>query len=226
MANTRDGLAAARARGRKGGRPSELSADQIELAQRLYDAGEHTVAQIAGMLKVPRTTVYGHLNTRRMDSAPLAQEITLADQLIRAGEFEVIIAGGQESMTQAPHMLETSRTGFKYGDVTMKDHLAYDGLYDIFTDQAMGGLTESRNEGAVASTLEEQDAFAAASHQRAATAWKNGVFDDEVVPVSIPQRKGDSNVFSQDEGIRADTTTETLAKLRPAFSETGTITAR
>lgn len=151
--------------------------------------------------------------------------IALADQLIRAGEFEIVDAGGQESMTQAPHMLGKSRAGFKYGDVTMKDHLAYDGLYDIFTDQAMGGLTESRNEGAVASTREEQDAFAAASHRRAATAWKNGVFDDEVVPVKIPQRKGDPIVFSQDEGIRADTTTDTLAKLRPAFSKSGTITA-
>nr|WP_296780096.1 acetyl-CoA C-acetyltransferase [Rhodococcus sp. (in: high G+C Gram-positive bacteria)] len=151
--------------------------------------------------------------------------IALADQLIRAGEFEVVVAGGQESMTQAPHMLEKSRAGFKYGDVTMKDHLAYDGLYDIFTDQAMGSLTESRNDGAVASTREEQDVFAAASHQKSAAAWKNGVFDNEVVPVSIPQRKGDPIVFSQDEGIRADTTTDTLAKLRPAFSKTGTITA-
>ncbi|MCZ4277795.1 acetyl-CoA C-acetyltransferase [Rhodococcoides yunnanense] len=151
--------------------------------------------------------------------------IALADQMIRAGEFDVVVAGGQESMTQAPHLLEKSRAGFKYGDVTMRDHLAFDGLYDIFTDQAMGGLTECRNEGAAASTREEQDAFAAASHQRAAAAWKNGVFDDEVVPVSIPQRKGDPIVFAEDEGIRADTTPDTLAALRPAFSKTGTITA-
>ncbi|MGB2950952.1 MAG: acetyl-CoA C-acetyltransferase [Rhodococcus sp. (in: high G+C Gram-positive bacteria)] len=151
--------------------------------------------------------------------------IALADQMIRAGEFDVVVAGGQESMTQAPHLLEKSRAGFKYGDVTMRDHLAFDGLYDIFTDQAMGGLTECRNEGATASTREEQDAFAAASHQRAAAAWKNGVFDDEVVPVSIPQRKGDPIVFAEDEGIRADTTPDTLAALRPAFSKTGTITA-
>ncbi|OZF52960.1 acetyl-CoA C-acetyltransferase [Rhodococcus sp. 14-2470-1a] len=151
--------------------------------------------------------------------------IAMADQLIRAGEFDIVVAGGQESMTQAPHMLEKSRAGFKYGDVTMKDHLAYDGLYDIFTDQAMGGLTESRNDGAHASTREEQDQYAATSHQRAAAAWKNGIFDDEVVPVSIPQRKGDPIVFSQDEGIRADTTADTLARLRPAFSTDGTITA-
>ncbi|MGA9870800.1 MAG: acetyl-CoA C-acetyltransferase, partial [Rhodococcus sp. (in: high G+C Gram-positive bacteria)] len=151
--------------------------------------------------------------------------IAMADQLIRAGEFDIVVAGGQESMTQAPHMLEKSRAGFKYGDVTMKDHLAYDGLYDIFTDQAMGGLTESRNDGAHASTREEQDQYAATSHQRAAAAWKNGIFDDEVVPVSIPQRKGDPIVVAQDEGIRADTTADTLARLRPAFSTDGTITA-
>ncbi|MET0474572.1 MAG: beta-ketoacyl synthase N-terminal-like domain-containing protein, partial [Mycobacterium sp.] len=113
--------------------------------------------------------------------------IALADQLIRAGEFDVIVAGGQESMTQAPHMLEKSRQGFKYGDVTMSDHLAYDGLYDIFTNQTMGALTDDGN----TLTREEQDEFAASSHQRAAAAWKNGLFDDEVVPVSIPQRTGD-----------------------------------
>ncbi|WP_052077863.1 acetyl-CoA C-acetyltransferase [Rhodococcoides fascians] len=151
--------------------------------------------------------------------------IALADQLIRAGEFEVVVAGGQESMTQAPHMLEKSRAGYKYGEVTMKDHLAYDGLYDIFTEQAMGGLTETRNEGVQASTREEQDQYAANSHRRAAEAWKNGIFDEEVVPVSIVQRRGDAIMFFEDEGIRADTTAEALSTLRPAFSKGGTITA-
>ena len=152
--------------------------------------------------------------------------IGLADQLIRAGEFEIVVAGGQESMSRAPHMLEKSREGFKYGDVTLRDHMAYDGLYDIFTDQAMGSLTEQRNASdAEPITRADQDAFAAASHQRAAVAWKNGVFDDEVVPVSIPQRKGDPLTFATDEGIRADTTVESLAKLRPAFSKDGTVTA-
>lgn len=153
--------------------------------------------------------------------------IAQADQLIRAGEFEVVVAGGQESMSRAPHMLEKSREGFKYGDVTLRDHMAYDGLYDIFTDQAMGALTEQRNAGDRPDFVsrEEQDAFAAASHQRAAAAWKNGLFDDEVVPVAVPQRKGDPILVGQDEGIRADTTAESLAKLRPAFSKTGTITA-
>lgn len=152
--------------------------------------------------------------------------IALADQLIRAGEFDVIVAGGQESMSQAPHLLPRSREGFKYGEVLMTDHLAYDGLYDIFTDQAMGVLTETRNvTDPRPVTREEQDNFAADSHQRAAAAWKNGVFDDEVVPVTVPQRSGEPLVVSRDEGIRPDTTAETLASLRPAFSKTGTVTA-
>ncbi|MGW0045325.1 acetyl-CoA C-acetyltransferase [Rhodococcus sp. NPDC003348] len=151
--------------------------------------------------------------------------IAMADQLIRAGEFDIVVAGGQESMSQAPHMLEKSRQGFKYGDVTLRDHMAYDGLHDIFTDQAMGNLTESANAGEKFVSREEQDAFAAASHQRAARAWKDGLFDGEVVPVTIPQRKGDPIVFASDEGIRADTTAESLGKLRPAFSKDGTVTA-
>jgi acetyl-CoA C-acetyltransferase len=151
--------------------------------------------------------------------------IALADQLIRAGEFEVVVAGGQESMTNAPHLLEKSRSGYKYGDVTMRDHMAFDGLWDAFTDQAMGALTEAANTGTGASTREEQDAFSARSHQLAAKAWKDGLFDDEVVAVEIPQRKGDPILFKEDEGIRADTTTESLARLRPAFTKDGTITA-
>ncbi|AWK73558.1 acetyl-CoA acetyltransferase [Rhodococcus oxybenzonivorans] len=152
--------------------------------------------------------------------------IALADQLIRAGEFEVVVAGGQESMSRAPHLLEKSREGFKYGDVTMRDHMAFDGLHDIFTDQAMGNLTEARNKSdSVPVSREDQDAFAAASHQNAARAWKDGLFADEVVPVSIPQRRGEPIVFGQDEGVRADTTVETLGRLRPAFAKDGTVTA-
>ncbi len=151
--------------------------------------------------------------------------IALADQLVRAGEFEVVVAGGQESMTNAPHLLPKSRDGYKYGDVTLQDSMAYDGLYDVLTSQAMGSLTESRNVDASAFTREEQDACAARSHQLAAQAWTDGFFDDEVVAVSIPQRKGDPVEFKEDEGIRADTTTESLSKLRPAFAKDGTITA-
>ncbi len=151
--------------------------------------------------------------------------IALADQLIRLGECEVVVAGGMESMTNAPHLMMKSREGYKYGDVTMRDHMAYDGLWDVFTDQAMGALTESRNQDGEGLTREAQDAFSARSHQRAAAAWKNGLFTDEVVPVEVPQRRGDPVVVSEDEGIRADTTAESLAKLRPAFDKSGTITA-
>jgi acetyl-CoA C-acetyltransferase len=150
--------------------------------------------------------------------------IALADQLIRAGEFDVVVAGGQESMTKAPHLLMNSRAGYKYGDVTVLDHMAYDGLYDVFTDQPMGALTEQRNQTDQL-TRREQDEFAAQSHQKAAAAWKDGVFADEAVPVNIPQRKGDPLQFSEDEGIRANTTVDSLAGLKPAFRPDGTITA-
>ena len=151
--------------------------------------------------------------------------VALADQLIRAGEFEVVVAGGMESMTQAPLMLEKQRDGFKYGSVTMRDHMDYDGLYDVFTTQAMGLLTDRANTGAIESTREEQDAFSARSHQLAAQAWKDGLFEDEVVAVEIPQRKGDPISFKADEGVRGETTAESLGKLRPAFAKDGTITA-
>lgn len=151
--------------------------------------------------------------------------IALADQLIRAGEYDVVVAGGQESMTQAPHLLTGSRDGHKYGKVTMLDHMEYDGLWDALTDQAMGSLTETRNADTDSLTRQEQDEFGARSHQLAAAAQKNGVFDSEIVPVEIPQRKGDPLVVSADEGIRGDTTGESLGRLRPAFSKEGTITA-
>ncbi len=151
--------------------------------------------------------------------------IALADQLIRLGEFDVIVAGGQESMTNAPHLLEKSRDGFKYGDVRLHDHMAYDGLHDIFTNQAMGTLTESANCADTKVSREEQDAFAARSHQLAARAWKDGRFDEEVITVQIPQRKGDPIDFRSDEGIRGETTAESLSGLRPAFAKDGTITA-
>ncbi|MFT4044607.1 MAG: acetyl-CoA C-acetyltransferase [Gordonia sp. (in: high G+C Gram-positive bacteria)] len=150
--------------------------------------------------------------------------IALADQLIRAGEFECVVAGGQESMTQAPHLLPGSRSGFKYGTTGLIDHTAFDGLHDAFTDQPMGALTEAGNDTDGFSRT-EQDEFAARSHQLAATGWKNGLFADEVVPVRIPQRKGDPIEFVEDEGVRPDTTVDTLAGLRPAFRKDGTITA-
>ncbi|MEU3459660.1 acetyl-CoA C-acetyltransferase [Streptomyces sp. NPDC006733] len=150
--------------------------------------------------------------------------IALADQLIRAGEFDVIVAGGQESMTNAPHLLPNSRAGFKYGAIEMLDAMAYDGLTDSFENIPMGESTEKHNTR-LGIGREAQDEIAALSHQRAAAAQKNGLFEAEITPVEIPQRKGDPVVFSQDEGIRAETTTESLSKLRPAFAKDGTITA-
>jgi acetyl-CoA C-acetyltransferase len=154
--------------------------------------------------------------------------IALADQLIRAGEFDIVVAGGQESMTNAPHLLPKSRVGYKYGAVELLDAMAFDGLTDIFDHIPMGESTDNYNKK-LDLTREEQDAFSARSHQRAALAQKNGLFDEEVTPVLIPQRSkssGDSVIeFREDEGIRGDTTVESLAKLRPAFTKDGTITA-
>ncbi len=185
-------------------------------------AGQMPARQAAAKAGIPMTVPALTINKVCLSGI---DAIALADQLIRAGEFDVVVAGGQESMSQAPHLLERSRSGFKFGDVTMRDHMALDGLWDAFTDQAMGGLTEAANEGDGAFTREEQDAFSARSHQLAARAWKDGLFDDEVVPVPIPQRKGEPVAFCEDEGIRADTTVESLGRLRPAFAADGTITA-
>jgi acetyl-CoA C-acetyltransferase len=149
--------------------------------------------------------------------------IALADQLIRAGEFTTVVAGGMESMTLAPHLLPRSRAGFRYGDVTLLDHMAYDGLWDVFTDVAMGELTEKANTDPQL-TRAEQDAFAARSHQRAAAAVASGVMAQEIEPVVVPGRKGSVTVET-DEGIRPETTVESLAALRPAFRADGTITA-
>ncbi|MFI8321938.1 acetyl-CoA C-acetyltransferase [Streptomyces sp. NPDC085529] len=150
--------------------------------------------------------------------------IALADQLIRAGEFDVIVAGGQESMTNAPHLLPKSRQGFKYGAIEMLDAMAYDGLTDAFENIAMGESTEKHNTR-LGIDRASQDEIAALSHQRAAAAQKNGVFEAEITPVEIPQRKGEPVIFAKDEGVRAETTVESLGKLRPAFAKDGTITA-
>ncbi|NEA39350.1 acetyl-CoA C-acetyltransferase [Streptomyces sp. SID11385] len=150
--------------------------------------------------------------------------IALADQLIRAGEFDIVVAGGQESMTNAPHLLPNSRAGHKYGAIEMLDAMAHDGLTDPFENIAMGESTEKHNTR-LGITRAPQDEFAALSHQRAAAAQKNGIFEAEITPVEIPQRKGEPVLVATDEGIRADTTVETLGKLRPAFAKDGTITA-
>ena len=152
------------------------------------------------------------------------QAVIMADQFIRAGSATTIVAGGQESMSQAPHLLKGSRLGTKFGPITMVDHMAIDGLEDAFTSEAMGLLTETVNDREPLSRA-SQDEFAVASHQRAAAAWDAGEFADEVVPVSVPQRRGEPVVVSRDEGIRADTTVEVLAKLPGAFRDGGTVTA-
>ncbi|HZN17242.1 MAG TPA: acetyl-CoA C-acetyltransferase [Micromonosporaceae bacterium] len=150
--------------------------------------------------------------------------IALADQLIRAGELDIAVAGGMESMTQAPHLLRNQRAGYKYGDVVIADHMALDGLTDAYDGLSMGESTE-RHSARLTITREEQDAFGAASHQRAAAAQKEGRFAEEIVPVEVPQRRGEPLVVADDEQIRPETTVESLAKLRPAFTRDGTITA-
>lgn len=141
-----------------------------------------------------------------------------AARLVRLGEASVVVAGGQESMTNAPHLLPGSRTGHKYGTVGLLDSVAHDGLTDADTGESMGLLIEQGN---VQRGLKraEQDQAAAASHQRAAAAQEDGIFADEIVPTEIPQRKGDPVTVSQDEGVRADATAESLGKLRPVFSK-------
>lgn len=184
--------------------------------------GQGAGRQAAAKAGIPMTVPAVTLNKLCLSGI---NTITHAAMLVRSGEYDVVVAGGQESMTNAPHMLEKSRAGFKYGTIQMRDHMDYDGLWDAFTDQAMGGLTESMNdEDGVHFSREEQDAFAAQSHQRAAKAWADGKFADEVVPVTIKTRKGEV-VVDSDEGVRAGTTAESMAGLRPAFRKDGTITA-
>jgi acetyl-CoA C-acetyltransferase len=147
--------------------------------------------------------------------------IVLADQLVRSGDYDVVVAGGMESMSQAPHVLPSVLT---YGDVAMHDALERDGLWDYFSDKSMGELTEDANDVHKVSRA-DQDEFAATSHRRAALAWKEGRFDAEVVPVQVPQRRGEPITVSHDEGVRTDTTVETLSRLKPTFRKDGTITA-
>jgi acetyl-CoA C-acetyltransferase len=150
--------------------------------------------------------------------------ITDAARLIRLGEASVVVAGGQESMTKAPLLVPGSRKGWAYGSVEMLDHAAYDGLTDAFDHDSMGASTERFN-ARYGLTREEQDEIAAASHVRAGKAMADGVFDDEIVPVEVPQRKGDPITVAADEGVRPDSTAEVLGRLRPAFSSDGAITA-
>ena len=150
--------------------------------------------------------------------------IALADQLIRAGEFDVVVAGGMESMTQAPHFLPKSREGYRYGDSTLIDATAHDALFCTFDHRGMGASTDAYS-ATKGLTRAEQDEYAAMSHERAAAAAKAGSFDEEMAPVPVPQRKGDPLLVTEDEGVRPGTTAESLARLRPAFAADGTVTA-
>jgi acetyl-CoA C-acetyltransferase len=150
--------------------------------------------------------------------------IALADQLIRAGEVEVVVAGGMESMSSAPYVLPSARWGTRMGNTELVDTMVYDGLWSTFTDQHMGDSSDEVNKE-LGLTREDQDAWSARSHQRAHDAWQSGRLREETVAVEIPQRKGDAVVVSTDEGIRPDTTQESLAKLKPVFQQDGTITA-
>jgi acetyl-CoA C-acetyltransferase len=150
--------------------------------------------------------------------------ISLADLYIQSGEADIIVAGGMESMTQAPYLLPGARAGYRYGNSTVLDATAHDGLFCAFDQVAMGESTERYN-SKLGISREEQDEFSARSHERAAAAMKNGHFEEEITPVSIKQRKGDPLIVNEDEGVRPGTTAESLASLRPAFAADGTITA-
>ncbi|MDA8196884.1 MAG: acetyl-CoA C-acetyltransferase [Actinomycetota bacterium] len=151
--------------------------------------------------------------------------IYLADLLIQAGEASVVVAGGMESMTNAPYVMPGVRSGLRIGDAKMIDTMMYDGLFCAFDNCAMGLGTERYAANYPKITRGRQDEISAASHERAARATKDGLFQQEIAPISIPQRKGDALTITEDEGIRAETTVESLGKLRPAFSSDGTITA-
>ncbi|MCK6080926.1 acetyl-CoA C-acetyltransferase [Microbacterium sp. EYE_5] len=147
-----------------------------------------------------------------------------AKRMIASGDASVVVAGGMESMSRAPHLLMGSRDGWAYGSVEVLDHMAVDGLTDAYDGVSMGLSTERRNPGLGLSRA-DQDHVAALSHQRAAAATDRGVFEDEIVPIEVPQRRGDPIRVTRDEGIRPETTVETLGRLRPAFSDDGDITA-
>ncbi|MDQ1698937.1 MAG: acetyl-CoA C-acetyltransferase [Frankiaceae bacterium] len=184
-------------------------------------AGQITARQAAVKGGIPMTVPAITINKVCLSGL---DAIALADQLIAAGEYDVVVAGGMESMTNAPHLLAGARKGYKYGNGTLLDSMAHDGLFCAFDQVAMGESTERYN-AKLGIGRDEQDAFAARSHELAALAQKNGAFDDEIVPVPVPQRKGDPVLVTTDEGVRGDTTVDALAKLRPAFAPDGTITA-
>jgi acetyl-CoA C-acetyltransferase len=187
----------------------------------LAGAGQITARQAAANAGIPMSVPSTTVNKVCLSGL---NAIYLADLMINAGEADIVVAGGMESMTQAPYLLPGARAGYRIGDQNVVDSMMYDGLFCAFDNCAMGLGTERYN-GADGVSRERQDAFSALSHERAAAAIKDGKFADEIVPVSVPQRKGDPLVVDTDEGVRPETTAESLGKLRPAFDKSGTITA-
>jgi acetyl-CoA C-acetyltransferase len=205
---------------RSGVGPDQI--DYVIMGQVLQaGAGQITARQAAIEAGIPKEVPAITINKVCLSGL---NAIALADQLIRAGEVEVVVAGGMESMSQAPYVIPDARWGVRMGDAEIVDTMIYDGLWSTFTDRHMGDSSDDVNRE-IGISREDQDAWAARSHQRAHQAWTSGRFAEEVVPFEIPQRKGDPVVVSTDEGIRADTTAQSLAKLRPAFQKDGTITA-
>jgi acetyl-CoA C-acetyltransferase len=184
-------------------------------------AGQITARQAAIEAGVPREVPAMTINKVCLSGL---NAIALADQLIRAGEVEVVVAGGMESMSQAPYLLPSARWGARMGNTEIVDSMVYDGLWSTFTDKHMGDSSDDVNDE-LKIGREEQDAWAARSHQRAHAGWESGRLADEVVPVEIAQRKGEPVVVERDEGIRPDTSAQSLGKLKPAFKPDGTITA-
>ena len=184
--------------------------------------GQITARQAAHNGGIPLTTPATTINKVCLSGL---NTIYLADQMISAGDARAVVAGGMESMTNAPYLLPGARAGYRMGDQKVVDAMMYDGLFCAFDICAMGAGTEKYTKAAGAISRERQDALAAASHERAAAAIKDGRFSDEIVPVAVPQRKGDPVVIDTDEGVRPETTMESLARLKPAFAADGTITA-
>ena len=184
-------------------------------------AGQITARQAAHHGGIPMTVPATTVNKVCLSGL---NTIHLADQMIQSGEADIVVAGGMESMTQAPYLLPGARAGFRIGDQTVIDSMMFDGLFCAFDQVAMGAGTE-KYAASAGLAREPQDELAAKSHERAARAAKDGLFDNEIVKVEIPQRKGDPIVFDTDEGVRGETTAESLAGLRPAFDKAGNITA-
>ncbi len=214
------GFAIAAALERAGVRPEQV--DYVLMGQVIQaGAGQITARQAAANAGIPMNVAATTVNKVCLSGL---NAIYLADLMINAGDADIVVAGGMESMTQAPYLLPGARAGYRIGDGTVVDSMMYDGLFCAFDSCAMGLGTERYN-GSDGVSRERQDAFSALSHERAARAIKDGKFAEEIVPVSVPQRKGDPVVIETDEGVRPETTAESLGKLRPAFDKNGTITA-